>query len=211
MNYFRLIFQMNGKTKITLSDKELSLVTDADWILTKQQIIEKVYCLFGEMVPVIKISLLDRCPSLPAAVLQSVPKISRGEQYLQLPYVMLDYPRQFDKENIFAVRTMFWWANFFSITLHVSGKYLDEVREKLLKQKALLETDFFIGVNEDQWEHHFETKNYVLFSQLNDDIKLQLLNSNSFLKLALKYNLDQWNDIPSLLHEGYKKIGEILS
>ena len=32
-------------------------------------------------------------------------------------------PAVFSKENIFAIRTMFWWGNFFSISLHVSGKY----------------------------------------------------------------------------------------
>ena len=55
------------------------------------------------------------------AIVQSTPKIAKGENYLQLPYVLLDYPRCFDKENIFAIRTMFWWGNFFSITLHLSG------------------------------------------------------------------------------------------
>ena len=58
---------------------------------------------------------------LPEAVIQSSPKITRGENYQLLPYVILDYPRCFQKEQVFAIRTMFWWGKGISITLHVSG------------------------------------------------------------------------------------------
>ena len=36
---------------------------------------------------------------------------------------MLDYPALFKKDEIFALRTMFWWGNFMSITLLLSGGY----------------------------------------------------------------------------------------
>ena len=39
-------------TKIKLSTTELSLVTKADFILTKNAVIEKVYALFGQMATV---------------------------------------------------------------------------------------------------------------------------------------------------------------
>jgi hypothetical protein len=42
---------METATKIALSEKELQLVCDTDWILTKHSIIQKVYALFGETVP----------------------------------------------------------------------------------------------------------------------------------------------------------------
>ena len=40
---------MIEKTKIALSSKELELVCNKEWILTKQIIIEKVYQLFGAL------------------------------------------------------------------------------------------------------------------------------------------------------------------
>ena len=202
---------MSSATKITLSDKELSLVTNAEWILTKQIIIEKVYHLFAEIIPGIKSAVLNEQALLPAAVISSVPKIYKGENYLQLPYVMLDYPRCFDKENIFAIRTMFWWANFFSITLHVSGDHVNAVRKNLLKNKELIKSDFFIGINENQWEHHFEPNNFLPYRQLNKEQQAKLFEQNNFIKLALKFDLHQWNSIPSLLNEGYKKIAALIS
>lgn len=202
---------MGSATKITLSDKELSLVTNAEWILTKQVIIEKVYHLFAEIIPAVKLAILNEQSSLPTEVISSVPKIYKGENYLQLPYVMLDYPRCFDKENIFAVRTMFWWANFFSITLHVSGIYVADLKEKLLKNKTLLETDFYIGINENQWEHHFEVNNFVPYHQLTAAQHTKLFRQNDFIKLALKFDLHQWNHMHALLSAGYKKIGNLIS
>ena len=52
------------------------------------------------------------------------PKISKGEKYKGLPWVMLDYPRIFGKEDIMAIGTRFWWGHYFSVTLHLKGGYL---------------------------------------------------------------------------------------
>ena len=126
---------MSTDTKITLSDKELSLVTNADWILTKQIVIEKVYRMFSGSIPSLQSLMMQEQVKLPPEARSSIPKIYKGENYLQLPYVMFDYPRSFNKENIFALRTMFWWANFFSITLHISGDHVKTVKKQIIKNK----------------------------------------------------------------------------
>jgi hypothetical protein len=200
---------MPEKTKITLSDKELSLVTNVDWILTKQVIIEKVYGLFAGSVDSIKSSIISTT-SLPDQVILSVPKIYRGENYLQLPYVIMDYPRCFEKEDIFTVRTMFWWGNFFSVTLHLSGIYKEFVKDNLYRDMPASIHELFIGVNENQWQHHFEADNFLPFSQVTQQQRVALFEKNNFVKLAMKFNLDQWDEMPRLLNESYKIIGGLL-
>ena len=79
----------------------------------------------------LKSSITDR---LPAEVAEISPKISKGENYNGLPYVMFDYPRFFTKENVFAVRTFFWWANYFSVTLHLKGEYKEMFAETIFKK-----------------------------------------------------------------------------
>ena len=125
-------------TKIHLSADELQLVQNAQLLLTKNTIIEKVYALFGELASELQQSSIYATRNLPAELLTLGPKISRGEKYKGLPYVMLDYPRCFGKEDIFAVRTFFWWGNFFSVTLHLKGKYQQLFIPYLQKQTALL-------------------------------------------------------------------------
>ena len=103
---------MNIDPKIMLSDDELQLVNNTGWILTKRSVMEKVDQVLGSIAENQKLIIEKEKNRLPQEVIKSEPKISRGENYLQLPYMLLDYPRFFDTENIFAVRTMFWWGNF---------------------------------------------------------------------------------------------------
>lgn len=202
---------MGSATKITLSAKELSLVTDPSWILTKQDIIEKVYRLLAPGVEVIKSELENNAIELPAAVKASVPKIYRGENYRQLPYVMLDFPRYFNGGEVFALRTMFWWGHFFSITLHLAGAPLDAYRKNIMEHLKKSETDLFICVNEDQWEHHFEKGNYKAVRHLTDTETATIIQRQQFLKLALKYDLHQWNQMDVLLQDGYRQILRLLA
>jgi hypothetical protein len=200
---------MTDSTKITLSDKELSLVKNVEWILTKQMIIQKVYDLFSGSVEMVRSAIINIHP-LPDTVRLSVPKIYKGENYLQLPYVIMDYPRCFDKEDIFAIRTMFWWGNFFSITLHLSGIYKVFIKENLYNRESIHADELFIGVNENQWQHHFEEDNFLPIAQLSQQQRVALFEKNNFVKLAIKFSLDKWHEMPALLNEGYKKMAELL-
>ena len=94
-SYVYIVSTMAMDTKIALSDKELEMVCNTDWILTKHAIIQKVYKLFGEMLPLFEKTVNENKKYLPAEVFINSPKISKGENYKLLPYVMLDYPRYF--------------------------------------------------------------------------------------------------------------------
>jgi uncharacterized protein (DUF1015 family) len=96
---------MQEKANVSLSAFELQLVTDPVWILTKTQIIEKVYNLFGDVSQLYQQH--QHMQQLPSALTALAPKISKGENYEGLPYVMLDYPRCFSREDVFAVRSFF--------------------------------------------------------------------------------------------------------
>jgi hypothetical protein len=112
---------MNDAIKLSLSADELELVCNKDWILTKKMVVDKVYLLLGGLSQQMQDYIESNQLLLPAVVTQSSPKISKGENYLGLPYVMLDYPRYFKSNDTLAIRTFFWWGNFFSISLHLSG------------------------------------------------------------------------------------------
>ena len=106
---------MDNSTKVMLSAGELAMANDKDFILTKQAVISKAAALFNEQIPVISLNFRE-VVSTEGTLISAVPKISKGENYNGFPYVIMDYPATFSKENIFALRTMFWWGNFISIT-----------------------------------------------------------------------------------------------
>ena len=125
---------MEPSANLILSEPELAKVQDANWIFTKHLIMEKAAAILRGQVQEINnqfnfLLQWDAFKELTA----TMPKISKGENYLQLPYLILDYPAIFEKNNIFALRTFFWWGNFFSINLHISGIYKTAFQDTLLK------------------------------------------------------------------------------
>ncbi|MBL7702655.1 MAG: hypothetical protein JNM14_10405 [Ferruginibacter sp.] len=201
---------MNDVSKLMLSDDELQLVTNSSWILTKRRVVDKVDRLLSYLAEKQRLIMEVEKDWLPAEVLKSEPKISRGENYLQLPYLMLDYPRCFDAENIFAVRTMFWWGNFFSVTLHLSGKYKERFQQVIINNSKNSEQDLFICINENQWQHHFEADNYTGVRQMTEEAFNGAIQQRPFIKLAIKFPLQPWADLPVLLENCFAEILKLL-
>jgi len=89
--------------KIRLSEKELELITDGNWILTKNAILKKIDH-FLAMLQVTQNEILNQFNnSLPFELIKSSPKISKGENYKGLPYRMLDFPKVFNHSEVFAI------------------------------------------------------------------------------------------------------------
>ncbi|AEW03252.1 hypothetical protein Niako_7031 [Niastella koreensis GR20-10] len=193
--------------KIQLSTEELSLVQNAHWLLTKNTIIEKVYALFGEVAHLVRDDFNANPADLLPEVLIPSPKISRGENYGGLPWVMLDYPRLFNRQDTFAIRTLFWWGNFFSVTLHLKGQYKQQFQQNLLNNLPLLASrQFYLCVSGDEWRHEFEEDNYKPLTQMNSTAVEEILLANDFCKLSAKISLPQWNRSKELIIDLYETI-----
>lgn len=188
----------------SLTDYEMQLVTDPQILIAKNAIIQKVYELFGKLSEEYKKEADNKIPGKNLIN----PKISRGENYIGLPYVILDFPRQFGKEDVFAIRSFFWWGNFFSITLHLSGRYQQQYApaiENAINNKLF--SGWYIGIGESQWEHHFETNNYIPAEEaIKDD-----LNKLPFLKLSKKIPLARWDDVNTFFTENFRMLAGILN
>ena len=197
---------MNAFSKLMLSADEQQLVTNTDWILTKRKIMDKVNVLLGDISGHQKLMIENESNWLPCEVVQSTAKIAKGENYLQLPYMLLDYPRCFNDGNIFAVRTMFWWANFFSITLHLSGTYKENFQQKIIENIDAVTQEVFICINENQWQHHFGADNYTNIKKLQTNELQDVIIKKTFVKLAVKFPLQAWNEIPSLLDDSFNQL-----
>jgi len=195
------------KAKIRLSQEEAELVVNAEWILTKNAILVKANHLLGELQSGQQAYLQSYLPVLPPEVMQVSAKISKGENYKGLPYLVLDYPRYFEKENQFAIRSMFWWGNFFSITLQLSGIYKDKYAAAIERSfDRLQQEDFFIGVSTDQWEHHFEAGNYCSLQEYDARSFSHHIHDKEFLKLAKRFPLAHWNEAGDLLLASFSSV-----
>ncbi len=194
------------KAKITLSEKEAGLVVNADWILTKNQILQKVKLILETVQLQQQEFLKNYSTLLPAEVAAIPPKISRGENYKGLPWLVLDHPRYFGKEDHFAIRSLFWWGHFFSITLHLTGTYKKNYEKKIAAAFSLLKEDYFIGTGDDLWEHHFEDGNYLPLHDIDEKYFNKTISDKSFIKLARRFSLKQWNDTGDNLFISFRQL-----
>jgi hypothetical protein len=201
-----------NKAKIRLSQKETELITNAEFILTKNAILEKVKQLLAELQEKQQSFLQHPQLFLEEDEINLSSKISKGENYKGLPYLILDYPRIFSASNTFAVRTMFWWGHSFSTTLHLSGNYKKRFEEKIITSlPSLISKGFFYCVNESPWEHDFETSNYLPLTAINKTSVEKSIRDKPFIKLAIKIPLHQWDDAPDLLFTYFREIIEMLA
>lgn len=123
----------------------------------------------------------------------TVGKISKGENYKGLPYMVLDFPKCFNKTAIFTYRSMFWWGNEFSFTLHIAGSYLLPYQDAILKNlEQLKEKEVYFCINNTPWEYDFCEDNYLSMDELDKKTIEERMAETGFVKLSRKLSLRDW-------------------
>lgn len=200
-----------NQAKIRLSAKEMELVSNPDFILTKNSILNKAVEVLESLRISYSETLTEPKNQLPDELSLSSSKIARGENYIGLPYRILDYPSIFSGTNILAFRTMFWWGHFFSITLHLSGKYKKRFERKLTQRHKALKEGFHICISEEQWLHHFQADNYAAINCLTEQQFINEIMAKDFVKLAAYLPIAEWNDTQKKMPEHFRHLIEIIS
>jgi len=191
---------------VKLSSAEIELMSNASFILTKNKIIDAVYQLFGALSNEY-VSNIETSSILPEQIIQIAPKISRGENYEGLPWVMLDYPRFFTKQEVVAIRTFFWWGNFCSITLQLKGIDIQPMKQTIIQHKNSL-NDWWLCCNkENEWQHHFRVDNYKLLA----DCSIEEIEQLQWIKLAKKIPLQEWENMNNFFSTNFSALLQLLA
>ena len=249
-----------SSAKVLFSAEELRLVRDPAVILTKNSVMAKVVELMaaqsegyrpvweGAIARAVAaddaaknreatdgLAAASRTGGLAGELTAASPKISKGENYRGLPWVMLDYPRFFGREEVFAIRTMFWWGHAFSTTLHLKGKYRELYLPVIEKHWAVLaDAGFRVGVSEDEWQHEHGDHNYGVLTRVEDLRRapqgggaqnaggaahagssahsrgVDPGGTRNFLKLSAAVGLDRWEVVPDALTAMFKTLISVL-
>ncbi len=173
------------------SKEELDILGDSSFLLLKNSLNEKIIKLLGEIEAELRPSVEAHSFLYPADTYLKSGKISKGEQYQGLPYFMLDYPRKFTREEIFAFRTMLWWGNHFSCTLHLEGDTLLSKKDHIVA-KLIDENDLYFCVNHTPWEYHFLPDNYQRIEHLTKDKIIHQIEQYGFIKISSKIYISEW-------------------
>lgn len=192
-------------SKITLSAPEAALVNNAEVILTKNSILQKTVALLAGLQPT-----LTAQPE--AGGFASSPKISKGENYCGLPYVVLDYPRISQGNDLLFIRSMFWWGHFFSSTLQIAGSFKERYLPNLHASYASLAREhYYIGINPDPWQHHFEPANYQPIAAMSQPQFAALLCKQPHIKIAARWPLSEWDAAANHLFKSWKTLATLVA
>lgn len=188
--------------KLVLSEKEWNTVQNFDFLLTKNGIIDKVQHFFShigkEYITLAQPFLRENN----SAYFTIAPKVSKGEKYEGLPYLMLDYPRFFQNGNTFAIRTFFLWGKTFSISLLLEGDCKQQLQTKVFENKKL-----------KTWQYEVENSPWIHY-KMNDEcnpfstITALQMDQHSFLKLSKNKPLDDWQNIETFFLASFHTIME---
>ncbi len=191
------------------TQEELKFLNDQRFLIVKQHISDKIIAQLAEIERTLHKEVNTSAFNFPDGTFIQAGKISKGENYRSLPYFILDYPRLFTRENVFAYRTMLWWGNAFSCTLHIAGETLHAL-EKTLLPRLKKEKGLFFCVNDNPWEYHFDSSNYVPIENLNTERIENHIRSHGFIKMSDKIPLDNWDDFEDFSLTTWKRFVKLL-
>ncbi len=120
-------------------------------------------------------------------------KIHRGENYLGLPWLALDFPAYYTKEKICAFRVFFWWGKGFSTSL-VMNK--NDWSEAIVPNEIVKSQENTLLLQDDSpWKFHPEDGRWQQANGLNLAQEIQVRGS---IRLLRSYALSQVDELPGL-------------
>lgn len=126
----------------------------------------------------------------------SAGKLSRGENYQDFPYRVLDLPRAFQDREFFTFRALVLWGHHISFHLIATGRYKEAIQGRIIAAAASLPDSFNLSAQATPWEWHLNTDDYVQARALQEAPVAQALRENSFLKISFFMPLSRYMDIP---------------
>lgn len=194
-----------------LTNKELTYLSDTDFLLTKKHIQQKINSLLVRTEETLKAYIQEKSLKFPEGVMWKAGKIAKGENYRNLPYQMLDFPRLFRRHDIFSVRTMCWWGHFFSITLHLQGNSWEMYKTRIIRQLHRFSgRQLYLCVHPHPWEYHRGEDNFLLLDEMDESNVKQHLAEMPFLKVAAFLPLEDGASLPDFSLSFFTLFSDIL-
>jgi hypothetical protein len=196
---------MNDKLPIP-DESEFYLLTNKDIYLKIQTLEAKVTDLFGEIAKTLEPKVQNFNVNLPHELRSKNPKISRGNNYNGLPWTILDYPRNFEKTGVFAIRLLCLRGKSFIVTLHLSGNFYRNYKSSIFEKLELFKQHhYLITQGNSEWDHVITSENYSEIPSSKNEMdeiknKIELIQ---YIKFAKAISFNQWENLISTIETEY--------
>lgn len=182
------------------------LLTDSNIYSARNELGQAVQNMLGICAD----KLLDEVANenwLPEEVKASKAKITRGENYQGKTWMVLDYPRVFEKESVFAFRTLFLYGDAVHCTFHISGRFLEKFNDLPEKISHSEHPELLLCNEGNPWVHHVNAESFKPLSAAFADQH----KPHGFIKFGKMIPFTSWEHIPEEVTAFFRKISDILS
>jgi hypothetical protein len=157
---------MEQKWTNKLNNDEFNLISDTWYPILKKGAIEKIKAQLANL----GIQMQDNQPHLSY-------KISAGENYQNLPYLVLDFPKISGPNFPFVFRTLFWWGKPISCQVLVRTNLHKNTIDKII---SMSHPNTLVLIGDNLWENDFNSIDFKRKSDLSDFDKASLASKDYF-------------------------------
>ena len=173
------------KSAIKLTNHQLKLVSDPAYPLTKIEVMERLTTLLHACAAQLRENKLTIGNT---QLFECEYKISKGENYKGLPYLVLDYPKITSKKFPVLLRTMFWWGKYFSLNIFLHDNLKVQIRDHSFNNANF--SDLKLLVSSNIWEQDLAKEDYMQFSK-----DAMLLKESDYLKMSKAIPIESYHEL----------------
>jgi len=178
-----------------LTEEELRLLQDATLMPAKFRIWEKIEHILLQLQQQLAATLDTEGNFLPGEIRNNPHKLSRGENYRQNPYRVLDYPKSMSGKDLFTFRTLVLWGDAIGFHLILSGKYREMFLPCIRQRATCLPGGWYLSAQQTPWIWEREAAHLYPCGELDTAQLAALLEKRSFVKFSRFLPLAQYDAI----------------
>ena len=168
---------------IKWSDREIELVNEVEIFRLKPEIMKKAENRLTELKDALVREVSETKHLFPPHTDIVKGQIARGENYKGFPFVSLDMPQKFSREEMFTYRILFWWGHCLAFSFILKGKALHVWLSNILGRKGKAK-DIHFSLTPTPWEWDPNDQNYKLLLTMQDSELESVVAKNQYLKLV---------------------------
>lgn len=170
---------------MSFTQDELRLIADDHYFKQKACIMKKVRVLLDALHLALQEELAPVTLLAPATFDGRRFQFVKGEHLEDFPYQYLDFPKHFDGDEKFTVRSLFWWGHHFVFALIVEGGAILRYKQNLMNRyHQVAGNNLHLSLSASPWEWKMG-EGYTL--PLTHDRKSEVaavLSGRRFFKIA---------------------------
>ncbi|MEM6342228.1 MAG: hypothetical protein AAF927_00055 [Bacteroidota bacterium] len=126
------------------------------------------------------------------------PKLSRGENYEQQAYRVMDYPRMQEGESFLFYRTLILWGHPIGLHLIVSGHFMERLVPSILSDYKSLDESWQFAAHDNPWIWEADKAGLQSCRNMKVGRLEEEISKRKFLKLSRFLPLEHYAKLPEI-------------